>query len=230
MPRMGVTAQDKKIAGLIQEARKPCVVAVNKWDLIEERTGDKDALKEVLEELRAELFFLDYAPLMLALREDRRVDDAPFQSASNASAKPSRKRIGTGPLNRLLTAAMTAHPPGLRSGKRFKVLYATQPEPEGDSAIPVPEIVIFVNDATLLDESYHRYLGGRIREEQAWEGLPIIFRFRAREPKGESAELNRAAAASDCGHFADTPVPKPDTVSGQTSAPLSVETDWRARC
>jgi GTP-binding protein len=44
----GVTAQDKKIAGLIQEARKPCIVAVNKWDLIKERTEDKETLKAVI--------------------------------------------------------------------------------------------------------------------------------------------------------------------------------------
>src|SRR4030095_15057408 len=44
----GVTAQDKKIAGKIQEARKPCIVAVNKWDLIREQTSDKESLNAVL--------------------------------------------------------------------------------------------------------------------------------------------------------------------------------------
>ncbi|MEI9894947.1 MAG: ribosome biogenesis GTPase Der [Chthoniobacter sp.] len=62
---MGVTAQDKKIAGLIQEANKPCVVALNKWDLIKDRTDGKEELKEVLEEMRSELFFISYAPAML---------------------------------------------------------------------------------------------------------------------------------------------------------------------
>jgi len=62
---MGVTAQDKKIAGMIQEANKPCVVALNKWDLIKDRTEGKEALKEVLEEMRSELFFIPYAPTML---------------------------------------------------------------------------------------------------------------------------------------------------------------------
>ena len=42
----GVTAQDKKIAGLVQDARKPCLIAVNKWDLVKERTADKEALNE----------------------------------------------------------------------------------------------------------------------------------------------------------------------------------------
>src|SRR5213078_2030015 len=61
----GVTAQDKKIAGLIQAARKPCIIAVNKWDLIKERTTGEDGIQEVLEEISSELFFLGYAPKLL---------------------------------------------------------------------------------------------------------------------------------------------------------------------
>jgi GTP-binding protein len=60
----GVTAQDKKIAGLIQHARKPCVIAVNKWDLVKERTTDKESLNAFVD-IRAELFFIDYAPIVL---------------------------------------------------------------------------------------------------------------------------------------------------------------------
>jgi GTPase len=182
----GVTAQDKKIAGLIQEARKPCVVAVNKWDLIEERTTDKESLKEVLENLRSELFFIDYAPLLLLSAKTGASLPRLFKTIERVR-EVSRKRIGTGPLNRLIASAMTSHPPGSRAGnRRFKVLYATQPEQTHPSPIPVPEIVLFVNDGSLLDPSYRKFLEGRIRDEQAWEGLPILLRFRERQPKGSA--------------------------------------------
>jgi GTP-binding protein len=61
----GVSAQDKRIAGLIQEALKPCIIVINKCDLIVERTKDKDSLNEVLDNIRNGLSFLPYAPLVL---------------------------------------------------------------------------------------------------------------------------------------------------------------------
>lgn len=179
----GVTSQDKKIAGMIQEARKPCVVAINKWDLVEERTSNKEELNALLEEIRSELFFLDYAPMVLLSAKTGASMQRLFKRIENVR-EASRRRIGTGPLNRLLKTAMTSHPPGTRSGRRFKVLYATQPEPETQSAIPIPEVVLFVNEEQLLDQSYRRFLEARIREQEPWEGLPIRFHFREREAKG----------------------------------------------
>src|SRR5262245_17491828 len=59
----GVTAQDKKIAGLIQEALKPCIIAVNKLDLVKPATGIRNFLDAILNQIRANLFFLSYAPI-----------------------------------------------------------------------------------------------------------------------------------------------------------------------
>jgi GTP-binding protein len=179
---MGITAQDKKIAGLIQEARKPCVIAVNKWDLIEERTTDKETLRATVEEFQNEMFFLDYAPLMLLSAKEGTAMERLFKRIENVR-EAATKRIGTGALNRLLAAAQTHQPPALRRGRRFKMLYATQPEHRRPGAIPVPEIVIFCNERKLLDDSYKRFLESRLRKEQAWEGLPIIFHFRERDAK-----------------------------------------------
>lgn len=175
----GVTAQDKKIAGLIQQARKPCVVAVNKWDLVKERTADKEALGTFLDELRGELFFLSYAPVLLVSAKSGAEMTRLFKTIERIQSG-SMARIGTGPLNRILTQAMTAHPPPTRGTRRFKVLYATQPEHERKSPVPVPEVVLFCNDEKLLVESYARFLEGKIREEAPYVGLPILFRLRAR--------------------------------------------------
>ncbi len=179
---MGVTAQDKKIAGLIQEAKRPCVIAVNKWDLIEERTQGKEALREVLTEFEESLFFLDYAPLLLLSAKTGASMDRLFKRIEDVR-EGSRKRINTGALNRIISAALTQQPPAIRSGKRFKILYATQPATTDRSPIPLPEIVIFCNDSKLLEENYRRFLISKIRKEQSWEGLPVMLRFREREAR-----------------------------------------------
>src|SRR5690606_25345769 len=59
----GVTMQDKKIAGLMQKARKAAIIVLNKWDLVEEQTPDE--MKERIEAIREELFFLEYAPVVV---------------------------------------------------------------------------------------------------------------------------------------------------------------------
>ena len=178
----GVTAQDKKIAGLIQEAKKPCVVAINKWDLIKEKTDDKERLKAVLQQIEAELFFIKYAPVLLLSAKTGEALDRLFKTIEKVRTG-AKQRITTGPLNRLIAEAMTAHPPGARSGKRLKILYGTQPEPQTTKAIHVPEVVFFVNDKNLLDESYHRYLDSQIREHFPYPGLPLLFHLRSREKR-----------------------------------------------
>src|SRR5881275_2718509 len=62
---MGVTAQDKRIAGLIQKARKPAIIILNKWDLVRPKRKEKYAARQVVEETRAPLFFLEYAPALI---------------------------------------------------------------------------------------------------------------------------------------------------------------------
>ncbi len=179
---MGVTAQDKKIAGIIQEAKKPCVVAINKWDLIKDRTEDKEALKAVLDGMQAELFFVNYAPTMLVSAKTGAELTRLFKTIERVKTD-AHQRIGTGVLNRLFTTAIAAHPPAMRGGKRFKILFATQPEHDRPWPIPIPEFVLFVNDEKLLDESYRRFIESHIREKAPYTGLPILFHFRPREAR-----------------------------------------------
>ena len=179
---MGVTAQDKKIAGIIQEAKKPCVVAINKWDLIKDQTEDKEALKAVLDKMQAELFFLSYAPMMLVSAKTGAELTRLFKTIERVKSD-AHQRIGTGVLNRLFTTTIAAHPPAMRGGKRFKILFATQPEHDRPWPIPIPEFVLFVNDEKLLDEGYRRFIESHIREKAPYTGLPILFHFRPREAR-----------------------------------------------
>ena len=187
---MGVTAQDKKIAGMIQEAGKPCLVAVNKWDLIKDEAefgSRKEQLAELMEKIRVELFFVDYAPIILisALKGEGMTRLFKLIELIRAG---SQQRIATAPLNRLLAEALTAHPPPARAGKRLKIVYATQPErTENKIAIPLPSILFFVNQSDLLIDSYRKYLDSKIREEVPWTGLPLRFYFKEREARGRRA-------------------------------------------
>lgn len=126
----GVTQQDRQIAGLIQEAGKPCVVAVNKWDLLagdagDERTGQRTHREEWLQNARAELFFLPYAPFVAGSALNGEEVDRLFKVVEKVR-RGSAARLGTGPLNRLLREAVERQPPPMRGSRRLKLLYATQ--------------------------------------------------------------------------------------------------------
>jgi small GTP-binding protein len=62
----GVTAQDKRIGGLIQKAHKAAIVILNKWDLIKPKRSEKKMMAQLIDETRARIFFLGYAPVLIA--------------------------------------------------------------------------------------------------------------------------------------------------------------------
>ena len=181
---MRVTAQDKKIAGLIQKAQKPCVLVVNKWDLVEIEGDHKEFLHEFMDEIRSELFFVHYAPVVLLSAKTGDNIDRLFRTITQVREE-SRQRIGTGVLNRLLQTILTESPPPLRSGHRFKVLYATQTESYKNEPIPIPRFLLFVNDADALVPAYKKHLDSRLRDEAPFTGLPISVQLRGRKPRGK---------------------------------------------
>ena len=191
----GVTAQDKKIAGQIQEAEKPCLVAVNKWDLVKEAADfgtRKEQLEALLEKIRVELFFVDYAPIIVISALKGEGMTRLFKLIEQIRVQ-STQRIGTGPLNRLLAEALTAHPPPARQNKRLKIVYATQPERHESARIPIPipSILMFVNQSDLLVANYRKYLDAQIRKEVPWTGLPLKFYFKEREARGRRAHEDK---------------------------------------
>ncbi len=199
---LGVTAQDKRIAGLIQKARKPAIIILNKWDLVKPRRREKQSGKELIEETRSRIFFLKYAPVLITSASTGENVDGLFAKIHKVQ-HAARKRIGTGALNRLLGQAFEANPPPLVKGRRLKLFYATQPRNgalqsaeeslgRGSSFnqsrrnLAPPEFVLFVNDPQLTTEAYRRYLEARIREAEPYPGLPIILTLRARAQKGSA--------------------------------------------
>src|SRR5438046_7880808 len=127
---MSVTAQDKRIAGLIQKARKAAIIILNKWDLVKPRRREKQSGKELIEETLSRIFFLKYAPVLIpSASTDENV--AGLFAKIHKGQHAARKHIGTGVLNRLLGQAFKANPPPLVKGRRLKLFYATQPRNGG---------------------------------------------------------------------------------------------------
>ena len=180
----GVTAQDKRIAGLIQKARKAAIVVLNKWDLIKPKRREKQTIAQLVEETRARIFFLDYAPILVASALTGENIDKLFTLMEHVR-RAARQHVGTGVLNRLLRAAFAANPPPMISGRRLKLFYAAQTSGKQDRQLQPPEFVLFVNDPRLLAETYRRYLEARIRKAQPYPGLPILLTLR---PRSEARE------------------------------------------
>ncbi len=175
----GVTSQDKRIAGLIQKARKPCIVVLNKWDLVRPKRNVSEAIKKIVDETRAEMFFLDYAPMLVASAKTRENVERLFRLIDKVRGA-SKKRIGTGVLNRFLRSAFAANPPPTVANKRLKLFYAAQASGPEDRHLVAPEFVLFVNDPRLLVDTYRRYLEARIREAEPYPGLPVVLTLRPR--------------------------------------------------
>jgi GTP-binding protein len=183
---MGVTAQDKKIAALMQKAHKPSILVVNKWDLVKPERGAKATLAELINETRERLFFLPYAPILVTSALTGENVDRLF-SAIRKIRRGAGERIGTGVLNRLLREAFAANPPPMVSNQRLKLFYATQPR-SAERTLATPEFVLFVNDPQLLGQTYARYLEARIREANPFSGLPLMLNFRPRSETTRQAE------------------------------------------
>lgn len=159
----GVTEQDKKIAGYIHEAGKGCIIVVNKWDLIDKDSKTSQAFEE---DIRRELAFLQYAPILFASaltkqRVNRLADMVKFV------AEQQHMRVSTSVLNELLEDAQLTNPPPAKGGKLLRIYYMTQ------ASVQPPTFILFVNESRLMHFSYVRFLENRLRETFGFEGTPI---------------------------------------------------------
>jgi GTP-binding protein len=177
----GITAQDRKIAQLILEEKKPCIIALNKFDLYHPDTPHKARLEQAAEHVRRELFFLAFAPFVACSAKTGAAVEYVLKEALKIR-KGAQNLPGTGVLNRILHAAFAKTPPPIdnKLRRRLKLYYATAATNEKYSVIPVPTIVLFVNDKRLMANSYESYLTNRMREAHPAPGVPILFSVRSR--------------------------------------------------
>ncbi len=174
----GLTAQDAHIAGFVVDEGRGLVVAVNKWDAVEEKSDQ--TFDQYVEWIRHEAPFLEFAPIVsISAKTGQRVERV-LELAVDVWAE-RRRRISTGELNRLVGDATARQEPPAVKGRRPKLFYATQ------VAVAPPTFVFFAREAGSVHFSYRRYLENRLRDELGFLGTPIrlVFRERAtiREPR-----------------------------------------------
>ena len=164
----GIIEHDKHIAGYAIEAGKAVIIAVNKWDLIE----DKDAsMKKFTTLIRSEFQFMPYAPIVFlsALTKKRIHTLMPQIIKVNENA---HREIKTSVLNDVIMEAYSLNLPPSYKSKRLKIYFSNQ------AGTCPPTFNIQVNSKGLIHFSYERYLENKIRENFDFEGTPIVLRFK----------------------------------------------------
>ena len=170
----GISDQDKKISSIITEAGKGIIIAVNKWDLIEDKKSN--TINKFDKMLSNEIPFLEYAPkIFISAKTKQRLNQIFDKSAE--VYEQATKRVPTGLLNKVVKELYALNPPATVKGKRLKLLYSTQ------AGIQPPSFVLFANNADLLKDHYKRYIENKLREAFGFFGTPIKIFVRERSEK-----------------------------------------------
>ena len=161
-------SQDLRIADLAEREGRAVVVAVNKWDIEDDKQAKLAGLKEAFERLLPQL---KGAPLVtVSARTGRGIDR--LQAAVIRAHEVWNRRVPTAALNRWLTDMVEAHPPPAPAGRRIKLRYATQAKTRP------PGFVVMCSAPDKMPESYSRYLINGLREDFDMPGTPIRLTMR----------------------------------------------------
>ncbi len=162
---------DKRLADAIQEAGKPCLLVANKWDLVDEvPTGKFD------EYFRDTMPGLRRAPLAFISAKERDNVQRMLDVCMDLYDQ-SRFELGTGELNRFINEALEHRGPRIKSSRRARVYYSTQ------VGVGPPTFALFVNDPSMFDPAYRRFLENRFRDTFPVQEVPVKFNFRRRDRK-----------------------------------------------
>jgi GTP-binding protein len=165
--------QDKRIAGKILEEEKPCILVINKWDLIEEKEEKVKALESIFDE---KLYFFKFCPrIYLSAKTGSKIQR--LQDQIIALIERLTTRVNTSQLNRLVQEAVTIHRPPDYKGRTLKIYYVTQLKKNSGT------FLFKVNDETLVHFSYYRYLENTLRDFYKMEGIPLKLLFRGKKGK-----------------------------------------------
>ena len=160
--------QDLRIADLAEREGRAVVVAVNKWDLEDEKQEKLKELREAFERLLPQL---RGAPLVTVSAKTGKGLDR-LHAAIMRAHEVWNRRVSTSRLNRWLVGMLEQHPPPAPGGKRIKMRYATQVKTRP------PAFVVMTSHPELVPESYSRYLVNGLRADFDMPGTPIRMTLR----------------------------------------------------
>ena len=168
----GVTAQDRRIAGLIQQSGRGCVLVANKYDLCR----GECRMKRLETELRRSMPGMNYAPLVFVSAQDRWNLDVLLDCIAEVMEQLELK-IPTGVLNRVIMDAFESHTPPVTGAAPLKLFYASM------VGMAPPRILLFVNNPKYCAENYLAFLKNTVREAFDLSGVPIEIELRERPKK-----------------------------------------------
>jgi GTP-binding protein len=161
--------QDLTLADLVEREGRALVIGLNKWDLVDDKSGKAQELRAEADRLLPQLKGTRVIPVsgLTGAHVDKLLETV------IATHDVWNRRISTGRLNRWLAPVIEATPPPAVSGRRVKIRYITQPK-----ARP-PFFVLFGNHVEQIPESYKRYLVNGLRETFGLFGVPIRLSMRS---------------------------------------------------
>ncbi len=180
----GVTEQDQKLAGRVEEDGRACVVVVNKWDAVDK---DSHTIYDYDRTIGSKLYFMEWAKrIYISAMTGQRVPK--ILNLVDQAVEEHRRRVSTSVVNEVLEEAVGWHtPPTTRQGRQGRIYYGTQV-----TARP-PTFALFVNDPKLFGESYRRYIEKQFRQNLGFEGSPIRILWRGKKMRDlERQSANRA--------------------------------------
>lgn len=178
-----ISQVDKHLCDYIGQQYKPCMLVVNKWDLIAGTMPTEKWVTYLRDNFRA----LWYAPIAFVTGQSGKNVKAMINHAQMLF-RQSLKRVPTGPLNKQLRAALEQNPPPIFKNRRPKIFYATQ------VAVQPPTVVLFCNDPKAISPQYQRYLLRVFRESLDFGEVPIKLYLRRREHE-DTRDAGKAAPA-----------------------------------
>lgn len=173
----GVSEQDARLAGMIEDAGRAVVIGLNKSDLLK----GAGAARAVIEKLGDEIRFLSFAPyrIVSAKRGDGVLE---LISAVREASSEHRRRVPTAELNRFFAEVCEGHPPPVQSGRVVRIHYLTQ------ARVAPPTFLLFCNHPKYLAESYKRFLKNQMRKRYGFRGTPlkIVVKKKGKGARGDA--------------------------------------------
>jgi GTP-binding protein len=165
----GLEDQDKRILRLAEEFNKGVVIALNKWDLIEDK--ETNTFKEYEQKIREQLFEMDFVPIISISAVNRQRTTKLIELVLEV-IEERKKRIATSAFNSFLEKTLQRKPMPVKRGRQLNINYALQVKENP------PVFKFFMNIPEELPANYRRFLEKQIREEFGFKGVPITMVFR----------------------------------------------------
>jgi len=187
--QQGMTTQEKKIANMIEEAGKGCIILFNKWDLVK---GFR--MEHCSQSIEEDVPFLRHCPkLFISAKTGRNIEK--IFELLDLVYKNAHKRITTHQLNKFVAKSMQLNHPPMVLGKRLRIYYMTQ------VSVEPPRFLLFVNKSHLMTDTYKKYLYNQFRKAYQFTGVPILMHLKDKSKSEKTSGGKKDRSLEDAGYL-----------------------------